>query len=104
MNDTSALTDEENAEILKIRSELGTQFCRRCNYCAPCTAGISIPMMFLMEGYYTRYDLKEWASMRYNAMENTASDCIGCGACEDRCPYQLPIRKMLQNVARIFGK
>ena len=104
VNDTSALTDEENAEILKIRSELGTQFCRRCNYCAPCTAGISIPMMFLMEGYYTRYDLKEWASMRYNAMENTASDCIGCGACEDRCPYQLPIRKMLQNVARIFGK
>jgi len=29
---------------------------------------------------------------------------VGCGACEDRCPYNLPIRKMLQNVAEKFGE
>ncbi|MGN0825333.1 MAG: aldo/keto reductase, partial [Christensenellales bacterium] len=39
-SDTSPLTDEENAEIAKIRSELTGNFCRRCNYCAPCTVGI----------------------------------------------------------------
>ena len=32
------------------------------------------------------------------------SMCIGCGACEDRCPYNLPIRKMLKNVAEKFGE
>ena len=104
VNDTSALSAEENGKVLKIRHELGTQFCRRCNYCAPCSAGISIYSMFLMEGYYKRYNLKEWATARYMAMEKTASDCIGCGACEDRCPYNLPIRQMLKNVENLFGK
>ena len=103
VNNTEPLTHEELAKINQIRSELGTQFCRRCNYCAPCAAGISIPAMFLMEGYYSRYDLKDWARARYLGMGTTASACIGCGACEDRCPYGLPIRQMLKKVAEKFG-
>ena len=104
MTDTSGLRPEELEKIQNIRNTLGTQFCRRCNYCAPCSAGISIYSMFLMEGYYNRYDLKDWATARYMAMDKTASDCIGCGACEDRCPYNLPIRKMLKKVEKLFGK
>ena len=103
MEDTSQLTDKEQEKIQNIRNTLGTQFCRRCNYCAPCSAGISIYSMFLMEGYYNRYDLKDWATARYMAMDKKASDCIGCSACEDRCPYNLPIRKMLKNVEKLFG-
>ena len=104
VNDTLPLTEEEKAKIQQIRQQLGTQFCRRCNYCAPCSAGISIPMMFLLEGYYSRYDLQDWAMGRYKGTAVKASACIGCGACEDRCPYNLPIRKMLKNVADKFGE
>jgi len=103
-SNTKALTQQEQAKVLQIRQELGTNFCRRCNYCAPCAAGINIPMMFMLEGYYSRYHLEEWATMRYNAMEKTASECIGCGACESRCPYNLPIREMMQKTANVFGK
>ena len=98
------LTAEELASMDAIRKDLGTHFCRRCNYCAPCTAGISIPAMFLMEGYLSRYGLADWAIMRYNGFEKTASDCVECGVCETRCPYQLPIRDMLKTVAQKFGK
>ena len=104
VNDTSALTDGEKAKIEQIRAGLGTQFCRRCNYCAPCTAGIGISAVFLMEGYYSRYDLKDWAVARYQAMDKKASDCIGCGVCETRCPYNLPIREMLKKAEAVFGK
>ncbi|MGM9659473.1 MAG: aldo/keto reductase [Faecousia sp.] len=103
VSDTSALTAEEKAGFLKIRDSLGTQFCRRCNYCQPCSAGIGISSAFLFDGYLQRYGLREWAVDRYMAMEKKASDCIGCGACEQRCPYQLPIRKMLAKVAEHFG-
>lgn len=102
--DTSPLSEQEEEKIDAIRKELGTQFCRRCNYCAPCTAGISIYSMFLMEGYYNRYDLKGWAVKRYEAMGKTASDCVGCGVCEERCPYQLPVRDMMKRVEKLFGK
>ena len=104
IEDKAPLTQEEMAEILKIRESLGTHFCRRCNYCAPCTAGISIPAVFLMEGYFTRYNLKDWARFRYEAMDKKASDCIGCGVCETKCPYQLPIRQMMKNAETIFGE
>ena len=101
---TAPLTDAEQAKIAEIRQSLGTNFCRRCNYCAPCTVGISIPAMFLFEGYYTRYHLEDWAKARYATVAKTASDCVGCGECETRCPYNLPIREMLKNVEKVFGK
>ena len=104
MNDESPLRPEELAAMQKIRDELGTNFCRRCNYCQPCTAGINISGSFLFEGYYNRYGLQDWAKGRYLAMAKTASDCVDCGICEERCPYNLPIRQMLKKVADVFGK
>lgn len=99
---TAPLSDSEKEELQAIRNKLGTQFCRRCNYCAPCTVGIAIPTVFLMEGYLLRYGLADWAKSRYNAMEKKASDCIACGACEARCPYHLPIREMMRKAAAEF--
>ncbi len=104
VENTAPLTEEELAAMDAVRKDLGTHFCRRCNYCAPCAAGISIPGVFLMEGYLSRYGLADWAKMRYEGMGKTASDCIECGICETRCPYQLPIREMMKSVAQKFGK
>lgn len=103
VEDTSALTEEELLKIQTIRRELGTQFCRRCNYCQPCTAGISISGIFVLEGYLQRYGLGDWAQKRYDALNKKAGDCVGCGACEKRCPYQLPIRQMLARCKQEFG-
>ena len=104
VNDESPLSPAETAKIVAIRKDLGTQFCRRCNYCAPCSEGISIPSVFLFEGYLSRYGLGDWAKDRYGAMAKHASDCVGCGVCETRCPYNLPIRQMLKVAAVKFGK
>ena len=102
--DTTPLSDKEKEATEAVRASLDTHFCRRCNYCAPCTAGISIYSVFLMDGYLTRYGLADWARMRYAGMEKTASDCVDCGVCETRCPYNLPIRQMMKEVAAKFGK
>ena len=104
VNDTTPLSEEEIQKMEAIRKALGTQFCRRCNYCAPCTVGINIPNVFIFEGYVSRYGLGEWAMGRYLSMPKQASDCIGCGVCENRCPYNLPIRAMLKKVVDKMGK
>ena len=104
MEDTAPLTEAEWTRIRAIRQDLGTHFCRRCNYCAPCSAGIPISAVFLMEGYFSRYGLADWARGRYEALAGHASDCIDCGICETRCPYELPIRQMLKAAAEKFGK
>ena len=102
--DASPLTEEELAACEEVRKSLGPQFCRRCNYCAPCTVGIQIPNCFLFQGYLNRYGLEGWAHERYNTLPVKAGACIECGACETRCPYQLPIRQMLKKVAADFGE
>lgn len=100
VSNTAPLTEEEIEKIEEIRNTLGTEFCRRCNYCAPCTVGISIPSAFLFEGYLTRYGLPDWAKQRYATLSVKASACIECGDCESRCPYNLPIRQMLKRVVK----
>ena len=96
------LTEKESKEIETIVKELGSEFCRRCGYCLPCPQGIDIPTNILFEAYYKRYDMKEWAVGRYKNLAKNASDCVECGICESRCPYNLPIRKMLKRVVETF--
>ena len=101
---TAPLSAEEQEKVKQVREVLGTQFCRRCNYCAPCAVGIQIPSVFLFQGYLDRYGLADWAKDRYGAMAVKASACIQCGACEPRCPYGLPIRQMMKEAAVKFGE
>ena len=104
IEDERPLTVQEEEQIAKIRKDLGTNFCRRCNYCQPCPQKINISGCFLFEGYLSRYGLEQWAIDRYQAMPVKASACVKCGLCESRCPYQLPIRNMLENCVQKFGE
>ena len=102
--DPAPLSEEELREVQNIRDTLGNQFCRRCNYCQPCTMGINISFCFTINGYLTRYGLKDWAIGRYKGMAVEPNACIECGMCESRCPYHLPIIEMLKDVYSNFQK
>ena len=102
--DESPLSEEELKEMEAVRDDLGTNFCRRCNYCQPCTMGINISGVILFAGYLERYGLGDWAKERYKTLPVKASACVECGECEERCPYHLPIREMLKRCAAEFGE
>jgi len=103
-NDLTPLTEAEWEEIHLLRRELGNRFCRRCGYCAPCTVGIDIPTNFVFANYLRKYGLAGWAKDRYASLKVNASACVECGACEERCPYDLPIIEMLKKVRMDFGQ
>lgn len=102
LQDTNITKDDE-LKIQEIRDIMGKRFCRRCEYCLPCPLKINIPQNFLLEGYYARYNLKDWAKERYKSLEVKASACVECGLCETKCPYELPIREMLKEVSSKLG-
>ncbi|MBN1550792.1 aldo/keto reductase [bacterium] len=89
-----SLSSQEWSRIEKIRSDLGTSFCRQCGYCMPCPQGVQIPMVMI-----TRIMWKLWPKELFVDPEGwfvqgvkTAENCTKCGECESKCPYKLHIR------------
>lgn len=98
--DVQPLTERELEELRREKELWGEKFCRRCAYCMPCPNGLNIPFLFLIEGYYTRYELRDWALARLQSLEKTYEDCAACGECLEKCPYHLPIPDMMEQAAK----
>ncbi|MBQ2161374.1 MAG: aldo/keto reductase, partial [Firmicutes bacterium] len=87
--------------------------CTGCNYCTvDCPMNVQIPRLFsLYNADLQEAESKGWSSHEELYMNlvlaediGVASDCIECGACEDRCPQHLDIRKHLKEVKEHFEK
>jgi len=99
----AVLSPGEMALLEEEAGQLGQTFCRRCEYCMPCPAGVQIPIIFICDGYYERYGLPDWAKDKYRDMSVHADACQDCAQCEERCPYGLPIRQMLARAHEHLG-
>lgn len=100
---SGALTDVERERLMAQANEWGDRFCRRCEYCLPvCPNDINITKILLFATYADRYGLTEWARERYDAMSVHADECDDCGLCEQRCPYDLPVREMLAEADEVL--
>lgn len=98
------LSDDEKKYIEDLILRIDKDFCHRCAYCLPCSVGIDIPSCFMFYGYYERYGLENWALSRYNSMKVKASECIECGLCEQKCPYNLKIIDKLKLVSKCMER
>jgi len=95
VNAPAPLSADERREIERIRLDLGSRFCRHCDYCQPCEQGINISVVFYMRSIHRRSAPAAVFSDRMEETVRKSEDCIECGDCEPRCPYHLPIREML---------
>ncbi len=78
--------------------------CTYCGHCAPCPKGIDIAMVNKL------YDLaamtQEPSAMvgaHYKSLRANAGDCIGCGACETRCPFGVKVVERMEQAKKLFG-
>lgn len=83
------MTDELRALIAKDRAELVGGFCRSCGYCLPCPANIPIPNANRMKQLLGRAVWQNFVTPEWQANMARIEDCIHCGACAKRCPYEL---------------
>jgi predicted aldo/keto reductase-like oxidoreductase len=96
------MTSAEKAEMARMKQELGHRFCHRCDYCQPCTMNIPISTVLTSASFAKRLpEDRFFSDMVAKAME-AAAQCADCGDCEQRCPYQLPIREMLNEQVEWF--
>jgi len=90
------LSGEERQQIGAMRSEFDRQFCRRCDYCQPCPENIPIQTMMGVKYMVKRMGLEALGGPWIKNSVAAARNCTGCGACLERCPYELPIPDLIR--------
>ena len=93
--ESGPLTAAEKEEIERSKQEMGNQFCRRCDYCQPCPAGINISDIMYSHTIWKRQPLEKVFTGFFGKQLEEVEECIDCGECEDRCPFDLPIREIM---------
>ncbi|MBO4686027.1 MAG: aldo/keto reductase, partial [Lachnospiraceae bacterium] len=91
-----AMTDELRKTIERDRAELLGEFCRGCGYCSPCTVGIVINQCARMSQMIRRAPSQAWLSDHWKTEMARIADCVDCGLCKTRCPYELDIPNLLR--------
>ena len=93
---------EQIKQIIREREKVG---CTGCRYCMPCPKGVDIPGNFY---YYNLMYMEKKSSARFEFAQNMglrkepgfASQCVGCGKCEQHCPQHINIREKLKEADR----
>ena len=95
------------ADVVRAINETVKVGCTACGYCQPCPMGVDIPGAFAA---YNRWcgeeksgafmDYLKCTTLRKNA--TAASNCIGCGKCEQHCPQGIAIRKELKDAQKVL--
>lgn len=104
-SDPVSLTEQDKQAIdehLQRLDKMAELYCTGCRYCMPCPEGVQIPRIFDLYNKGRVYGLWETARKGYAHIgrrkpeeQKKADACTECGACEEKCPQNIPIRKQL---------
>ena len=93
---------EQIKRIIREREKVG---CTGCRYCMPCPKGVDIPgnfyhynLMYMEKGRRARFEFAQNTGLRKEP--GFASQCVGCGKCEQHCPQHIDIREKLKEADR----
>ena len=78
--------------------------CIYCGHCKPCPMEIDIAMVNKLYDLAAMQDkVPQSIQAHYDALEHKASECVGCGGCETRCPFHVKISERMKRTATLLG-
>ncbi len=79
--------------------------CMYCSHCAPCPQKIDVASVTkFLHLAKAQKELPETVREHYAVLPHHAGECLQCGACETRCPFEVPIIENMKQAKEIFGK
>lgn len=102
--EAGSFTDEDRRTLEAVKKNIREKEkvgCTGCRYCMPCPKGVDIPGIFRC--YNAMYTESKSAG-RFQFAQTVglskeppfATQCVGCGKCEQHCPQNIPIREKLK--------
>mgnify|MGYP000054936270 FL=1 len=96
MEQTPSMTPDLAAYIEKEQKVLTGEFCRGCGYCMPCPAGIQINNCARMSLMLRRAPSEAWLTPEMQEEMRKIENCLNCGQCRQKCPYELNTPELLK--------
>ncbi|MCL2512542.1 MAG: aldo/keto reductase [Oscillospiraceae bacterium] len=93
--------EKDYAEVIgSVRSDFRGS-CVYCGHCLPCPAGIDVASVnkCLDIARLDPSNIPPSVRTRYLSGKN---ECTGCGSCESRCPFGVPVIKNMREAAKLF--
>ena len=79
--------------------------CMYCGHCAPCPVGIDVASVTKFLNLTKAQGMvPETVREHYAVLPHHAGECVACGACEKRCPFQVPVVENMRQAAEVFGR
>lgn len=79
--------------------------CMYCGHCAPCPVGIDVASVTKFLNLTKAQGMVlETVREHYAVLPHHAGECVACGACEKRCPFQVPVVENMRQTAQVFGR
>ena len=104
--ETASDSEKDYASVIAsapLHSYMGQ--CTYCGHCKPCPMDIDIAMV---NKFYdlasAQPSVPDSVRVHYEALEQTASACVGCQSCEARCPFGVKIAERMEKAAALFGR
>ena len=94
-------TKKHDKGVMGNLREILTGQCTYCQHCLPCPEGIEIGwVIWDLDQIPARgiEQVKEW----YAGFPVKASACVECGACVERCPFEVDILAKMREAATLF--
>jgi predicted aldo/keto reductase-like oxidoreductase len=98
------LSEAETGEIAEMQRRYQKVFCRRCDYCQPCSEDIPIQIVLGIRSVVKRMGKELVEQGPFGDAIEKARNCTECGDCLSRCPYELPIPDLIRENVRWFDE
>ncbi len=113
MKDFKPLNEEEVSILEKVTDIINKDTAIACTNCRYCEKGC--PMKIAIPDYFSLYNSFKRTKGNFSSQyvyylnvvgtgRGKASECIGCGQCEQACPQHLNIIEYLKDVSEVFDK
>ena len=98
--------ERDYSDILSSARNDFTGSCVYCSHCQPCPAEIDIASVnrYLDIARLDIENIPPSVRSHYSSILHGGSECAACGACEERCPFEVPIIRNMEEASKLFGR
>ena len=97
--------EKDYAEVIQTMRNDFRGACVYCSHCQPCPVEIDIAAVnkYLDIAKLDLASVPPSVKSHYQSLTHTGAECVACGHCENRCPFDVPVIANMEQAEKVLG-